>query len=218
MSEQTKIAVERVDSAELGEYPEKPEQPGSRVAEFDPTPYMRQIRGRGGSQTDYLDVRHRLLWLRREHPNAEIVTEVIHIDDKSAVFKAMVILPEGGKATGHGSETAADFSDYIEKAETKALGRALNALGYGAQFAESDEPVKTPQPARKPAPPARREPPRPSTGTATPLADYSWTAFWEWARGQGYANKEALERAIGKPIAGMNPAEIRALLKPQSGA
>jgi hypothetical protein len=38
-------------------------------------------------------------------------------------------------ATGHGSETARDFKDYIEKAETKAIGRALAALGFGTQFA-----------------------------------------------------------------------------------
>ena len=39
-------------------------------------------------------------------------------------------------ATGWGSETAADFGDYVEKAETKALGRALAALGFGTQFCE----------------------------------------------------------------------------------
>ncbi len=52
-----------------------------------------------------------------------------------AVFRAEVILPNGGRATGYGSEAQADFADYIEKAETKAIGRALAALGYGTQFA-----------------------------------------------------------------------------------
>ncbi len=51
-----------------------------------------------------------------------------------ALFKAQVSIPGGGSATGWGSETSQDFSDYIEKAETKALGRALAALGYGTQF------------------------------------------------------------------------------------
>ncbi len=105
---------------------------------FDPTPYVRQLRGRGGAQ-DYIDVKFRLLWLRREHPNAEIITEHIRIDDDIAIFRATVTIPGGGKATGHGSETAKDFPDYIEKAETKALGRALNALGYGAKFAEGED-------------------------------------------------------------------------------
>ena len=92
------------------------------IAEFDPTPYLRKIGGRGRSSEDYLDVKHRLLWLRTEHPDAQIMTEHIQIDDQSAIFKATVIVPGGGTATGHGSETATDFGDYIEKAETKALG------------------------------------------------------------------------------------------------
>jgi hypothetical protein len=51
-----------------------------------------------------------------------------------AVFKASVSIPGSGSATGWGSEHYNDFRDYIEKAETKALGRALAALGFGTQF------------------------------------------------------------------------------------
>ncbi len=105
---------------------------GSR---FDPTRYLRQLRGRGGT-SDYLDVKWRLVWLRSEHPDAQISTEHITIAGDSAVFKATVAIPGGGSATGYGSETAKDFGDFIEKAETKALGRALLALGYGTQFAQ----------------------------------------------------------------------------------
>jgi len=123
---------------------------------FDPTPYMRQLRGRGGNQ-DYLDVKWRLLWLRREHPDAEILTEHVRIDEGMAIFKA----------TGYGSETAGDFGDFIEKAETKAIGRALNALGYGAQFSEKGEDESPPpSPDRsqsRPAPPERPAPPRPES-------------------------------------------------------
>ncbi|MBA3644451.1 MAG: hypothetical protein H0W59_10345, partial [Chloroflexia bacterium] len=120
-------------AAPIGEVTEIRAATEERTGErFDPTPYLRQLRGRGGSQ-DYLDVRWRLLWLRREHPDAEIVTEHVQIDESAAIFKATVRLPSGGMATGYGSETASDFGDFIEKAETKAIGRALNALGYGAQ-------------------------------------------------------------------------------------
>jgi len=119
---------------------------------FDPSPYMRQLRGRGGNQ-DYLDVKWRLLWLRREHPDAEILTEHVRIDEGMAIFKATVSVPTGGKATGYGSETAGDFGDFIEKAETKAIGRALNALGYGAQFSEKGDDEPTPAAA----PPERRQ-------------------------------------------------------------
>ena len=56
------------------------------------------------------------------------------MSNETAVFRATVEIPDGGSATGWGSEEASDFGDYIEKAETKALGRALAALGYGTQF------------------------------------------------------------------------------------
>lgn len=35
-----------------------------------------------------------------------------------AVFRATVRIPGGGEATGWGSETAGDFGDYLEKAES----------------------------------------------------------------------------------------------------
>ncbi|MGI9253348.1 MAG: hypothetical protein ACR2J8_06360, partial [Thermomicrobiales bacterium] len=114
---------------------------------FDPTPYLRQLRGRGGNG-EYLDVKWRLLWVRTEYPDAKIETEHVLIEPSLAVFKAKVSLPNGALATGYGSETPGDFGDYIEKAETKAIGRALNALGYGAQFREpgDDEPVPSSRP------------------------------------------------------------------------
>ncbi|MER3421308.1 MAG: hypothetical protein C4290_12660 [Chloroflexota bacterium] len=100
---------------------------------FDPTRYLRKL-GKG----DYLEVKWRLLWLRTEHPDAMIETELVHWekDPPMAVFKAKVSIPGGGSATGWGQEELKDFGDYLEKAETKALGRALAALGYGTQFTE----------------------------------------------------------------------------------
>ncbi len=65
---------------------------------------------------------------RRSRPNWS------RIIDNTAVFRARVPIPGGGSATGWGSETAGDFRDYLEKAETKAIGRALAALGFGTQF------------------------------------------------------------------------------------
>src|SRR6185312_9512025 len=70
-----------------------------------------------------------------DHPDAHIATDLVSHDGRVAVFRAEVILPTGGRASGYGSESAGDFPDYIEKAETKAIGRALVALGYGTQFA-----------------------------------------------------------------------------------
>ena len=208
---------------------------------FDPTPYLRQLQGRGRSGgADYLDVKWRLLWLRKEHPDAEIVTELVQHDPQMAIFKATVTVPTGGKATGYGSETASDFPDFIEKAETKAIGRALNALGYGAQFGDVQRPEDL-VPERNPEPPSREAAPaarpvalprrneRPvklsetktqSTGetpAATPpavvadqeLVDYSWSAFWPWARERGLNGPREIENLIGQQVAGLSPAELR---------
>jgi hypothetical protein len=105
-------------------------RPGAGQA-FDPTQYLSKFDGR-----DYLEVKWRVMWVRHEHPDARMTTEIVQHNEESgfALFRAEVELPGGGKATGWGSETVRDFHDYIEAAETKALGRALAALGYGTQF------------------------------------------------------------------------------------
>ena len=96
---------------------------------FDASRYLTQLEGQ-----EYLGVKWRLLWLRTEHPDAIINTELVERDKETAVFKAHVRLPEGGESTGWGTVSVNDFDEYIEAAETKALGRALAALGYGTQF------------------------------------------------------------------------------------
>lgn len=134
--------------------------------DFNPNEHLMQIKNRGGS-TDYLPVQWRLVWFRSLCPDGTIETEMVHLDlDREteeeayqwnnetrrsekvvkrapglAVFRAIVKDGKGGIATGTKSEKAASFPDYIEKAETGAIGRALAALGYGTQFAgdEFDE-------------------------------------------------------------------------------
>jgi hypothetical protein len=102
---------------------------------FDPAKYLVNLNGKG----EYLEVKWRLLWLRTEHPEAIIETELVKLEDRDAVFKARVTIPGGGSATGWGSESASDFRDFLEKAETKSIGRALAALGYGTQFCHDHE-------------------------------------------------------------------------------
>lgn len=120
---------------------------------FDPKKHLSDLGGK-----DYLEVKWRLAWLRDLHSDADIETEMVRDDPEQAVFKAKVSIPERGSATGYGSETKGDFRDFIEKAETKALGRALAALGFGTQFCDdfgeggavADTPVQ--RQARRPAP------------------------------------------------------------------
>lgn len=96
---------------------------------FDPARYLTKV-----GSADYLEVKWRLVWLREVSPDATIETEMVSYDEREAVFKAKIVMPGGGSATGWGSETHDDFRDHCEKAETKALGRALAALGFGTQF------------------------------------------------------------------------------------
>lgn len=128
---------------------------------FDPKGHLTRVTGR-----DYLEVKWRLVWLRAEHPEAIVQTEMVGHDDAFALFKATVSIPGAGSATGHGREEETDFHDYVEKAETKAIGRALAALGYGTQFCEdyqeghvADNPVEGPSGPRPVVPPRPADPP-----------------------------------------------------------
>ena len=101
---------------------------------FNPNEHMMKLKGK-----DYLQVAWRLVWFREDHPDWGINAECIEQDQEHAIFKA-VICDENGiqKSSGHGSESKRDFGDYLEKAETKAIGRALAMLGYGTQFAADE--------------------------------------------------------------------------------
>ena len=131
-----------------------------RPRTFNPNDHVIQIKNKGGT-ADYLPVQWRLVWFRDACPEGTIETELVQLDlDREteeetlawnsetrrsekvtrrangfALFRAVVKDSKGGIATGTKSEKAASFPDYIEKAETGAIGRALAALGYGTQFA-----------------------------------------------------------------------------------
>lgn len=126
---------------------------------FNPNEHLMQIKS-GQTSKDYLPVQWRLVWFRSLCPQGTIETELVLLDlDREteeevfvwnnekrrsekvikkanglAVFRAVVKDGKGGIATGTKSEKAASFNDYIEKAETGSIGRALAALGYGTQF------------------------------------------------------------------------------------
>lgn len=126
---------------------------------FNPNDHLMKI-GRGEQAKDYLPVQWRLVWFREHCPNGSIETEIVQIDlDREteeevsvwnnekrrsekvikrapgfAMFRATIKDGKGGVATGTKSEKAASFPDFIEKAETGSIGRALAALGYGTQF------------------------------------------------------------------------------------
>ena len=83
------------------------------------------LRGR-----DYLEVKYRLVWFREEHPGWSIETEFLSTTETSACAKATVRDEQGRIiATSHKFETERGFPDFLEKAETGAIGRALALIG-----------------------------------------------------------------------------------------
>jgi hypothetical protein len=120
---------------------------------FDPMKYMLKLPkhkkvslGNGQvrfekTEADYLPVAARIAWFRKDHPYWSIITEIEHLADKAVVMKAIIKDTTGDIiATARKKETEAGFQDYIEKAETGAIGRALAMCGYGTlQAPEFDE-------------------------------------------------------------------------------
>ena len=133
-------------------------QEEQRIRSFNPNEHLMKL-GSKDSAKDYLPVQWRLVWFRQECPTGTIETEIVHLDlDKEteeetfawnsekrrsekviktakglAVFHATITDGKGGTATGTKMEKAASFPDFLEKAETGAIGRALAALGYGTR-------------------------------------------------------------------------------------
>jgi hypothetical protein len=108
---------------------------------FDPKKHV--IRVQGGRE--YLPASARLVWFRQEHPDWGIVTTPVEINlapapelkrPPYAIFQAQVFNAEGKlMATAHKYEDVKGFPDFLEKAETGAISRALSYCGFGTQFA-----------------------------------------------------------------------------------
>lgn len=178
---------------------------------FDPRPHLMRL-----DKGDYLEVKWRLVWLHDEHvEGVEIATELVssapvaktrytkggssEVAGERFIFRARVTTPTGS-ATGWGSEDTVDFKDALEKAETKALGRALAALGYGAQFAAdfadgpepaADAPIPEQAAPTAPAKP-RAKKPEPSADQISPDALEKLT---QHARERGVAWERVLSKA-----------------------
>src|SRR2546429_6677041 len=117
---------------------------------FNPNASIIQISTNHGPK-DYLPVAARLQWFRDQCPEGVIETEMLMLDlDREVeatisvwneekrrtekvvkrskgvcIFKATVWNDKHGSAMGTKQENAASFDDFIEKAETGAIGRAL---------------------------------------------------------------------------------------------
>lgn len=160
----------------------------------DPRQALRPLieRGEGESATATM---LRLMWLRQDHPTASVLTEPLHLDETTIVVRATIAIPEGGQGSGIAAAAVEDLAEWgasVERAETNAIGRALDTLGYlieraaTSQAATASRPQPTQpqpqaqQPAAVPPQPSQLQPqqsPRslnpPSRPTAVPRADES---------------------------------------------
>jgi outer membrane biosynthesis protein TonB len=207
----------------------------------------------------------RLLWLRQDHHAATIVTETAHLTETAVVIRATISIPGGGGGSGLAAATVDDPSEWaeaVERAETNAISRALDTLGYVLERASSvsapaqrqsspqpqaqppqqipqaqsgprsmppSQPRPTPTPIQRqdesasappvvnalrraqtsrpqgapPAPPAQ---PAPTQDDDAHLPEYSWTNFWNAARGYGLDAKK-VEDILGRPANQSSPKE-----------
>jgi hypothetical protein len=137
-----------------------------RNGSFDPNKYMlklpknKKVTLSNGqvrwekTEADYLPVAPRIAWFRKEHPDWGIITKAVKTANKAVIMKA-IIKDNNGRviATARKKETEIGFPDYIEKAETGAVGRALAMCGYGTlqapEFEEGDRLADAPSVGRK---------------------------------------------------------------------
>lgn len=132
---------------------------------FNPNDHFMKLKGK-----DYLPVAARIVWFRSVFPEGLIEVEHIEISDDHAIFRSTVTAVKDGevkgRATDYGSESKKDFGDFIEKASTKATGRALASLGFGTLHAPDldegerivDSPVQRPQRSQDAPKPANTTP------------------------------------------------------------
>lgn len=112
---------------------------------FNHAEFTRNLPNEDGTMSMYLDVKYRLLWFRLHRPDGKIDTEIIHVDDKSAVVSCKLYENKSDPAEQYIARSCAQrfasqekFGDrYLEIAETAAIGRVLAAAGYGTQFCGS---------------------------------------------------------------------------------
>ena len=169
---------------------------------FDPNPYIMKLKGK-----EYLPVAARIAWMRSDHPEWGIVTEEVSVTDNSARFRATIFNDDGRVvATATKCEDLKGFPDFVEKAETGSIGRALALCGYGTlQCLEleegtrlADSPVEAPvRPAQPRNQPSGVNHAAVADGAALLVATEARRAFYKACLDRGYEYRGA----DGKPDA-----------------
>jgi hypothetical protein len=82
---------------------------------------------------DYLEVKWRLVWFWEKFPRGVISIEKVYVDLERGYtrFRGVVDDVEDDKASGYGTEMAAGFADYVERAETGGEDETCKILARG---------------------------------------------------------------------------------------
>lgn len=108
---------------------------------FDPAKYIKPLgNDQSGRKGYFLPVVAKIAWFRSDNPKGRIETKVIeHTIGDYAVIQVTATSDDDGVGVGLGMKFSKDFpQDYIQRAETTARGRALEALGYSLTEAADD--------------------------------------------------------------------------------
>ena len=93
----------------------------------------------------YIMVNERIKEFRKQHPNGQILTQIMANADGQIMFQAKIIVDGVLVATGHAKEvegsTFINKTSALENSETSAVGRALGMYGIGidASIASAEE-------------------------------------------------------------------------------
>lgn len=117
----------------------------NKVEGFEPKKYLREETTDEG-KSFYLDTKFRLLWYRLKYPEGKLIKIPKALNKEYATFEVRVYShkedhPDNFLANGFASRYKDDGNEkfglnFVESAETAALGRALKDAGFGTQFCD----------------------------------------------------------------------------------
>ena len=117
----------------------------NKVEGFEPKDYLREEKSEEGVSF-YLDTKYRLLWFRLMYPQGKLVKIPKALNKEYATFEVRVYTDKNDAdndflANGFASRYKDDANEkfglnFVESAETAALGRALKDAGFGTQFCD----------------------------------------------------------------------------------
>lgn len=104
-------------------------------------PKMMNLKGK-----EYLPAAERVVWFKNDYPEtkSQILTKIVSFTEELAVVEAEIyLLNESATyikvANDYKVEHRKDFPDYLEKASTGAIARALARCGYGTVDAQQEQ-------------------------------------------------------------------------------